>query len=317
MLNNATGFDRIYIACGYTDLRQGIDGLTAVIRRELGIDPFQKNVLFLFCGRKPDKIKCLIWEGDGFLLLYKRLLDGRYQWPRTKQEVMEMTQEQFEWLMSGQTTWRSYLCFLLMIANFPVFRYTIRKTERRSHMGEFAVIDTETNWADQVMSIGTVIADTDTFAPVEMKYHILPAACQIGGMYDHALFLDTPVKPILCTRAEAMCDLRAWFRQHGVRSIFAYNACFDRNHLPELRSFDWYDIMRLAAYRQHNSKIPADADCCSTGRLKRGYGVESMLCLLSGDRTYRETHNAMFDAVDELEIMRLLKHSLYMYIALP
>ena len=96
MLNNATGFERIYIACGYTDLRQGIDGLTVVIRRQLGVDPFQKNVLFLFCGRKPDKIKCLIWEGDGFLLLYKRLLDGRYQWPRTKQEVMEMTQEQFE-----------------------------------------------------------------------------------------------------------------------------------------------------------------------------------------------------------------------------
>ena len=102
MLNNATGFDRIYIACGYTDLRQGIDGLTAVIKRQLGVDPFQKNVLFMFCGRKPDKIKCLIWEGDGFLLLYKRLLDGKYQWPRTKQEVMEMTQEQFEWLMSGQ-----------------------------------------------------------------------------------------------------------------------------------------------------------------------------------------------------------------------
>ena len=103
MLNNATGFDRIYIACGYTDLRQGIDGLCAVIRRQLDIDPFQKNVLFMFCGRKLDKIKCLIWEGDGFLLLYKRLLDGRYQWPRTKQEVMEMTQEQFEWLMSGQS----------------------------------------------------------------------------------------------------------------------------------------------------------------------------------------------------------------------
>ena len=56
MLNNATGFDRIYIACGYTDLRQGIDGLSAVIRRQLGVDPFQKNVLFMFCGRKPDKI---------------------------------------------------------------------------------------------------------------------------------------------------------------------------------------------------------------------------------------------------------------------
>ena len=49
-------------------------------------------------------------------------------------------------------------------------------------MGRFAVIDTETNWADQVMSIGTVIADTDTFEVIESKYHILPRECQIGGM---------------------------------------------------------------------------------------------------------------------------------------
>ncbi len=55
----------------------------------------------MFCGRSPTKIKCLVWEGDGFLLLYKRLQDGRYQWPRTTQEVREMSQEQFEWLMSG------------------------------------------------------------------------------------------------------------------------------------------------------------------------------------------------------------------------
>ena len=49
-------------------------------------------------------------------------------------------------------------------------------------MGYFAVIDTETNWADQVMSIGTVIADAETFEPIEAKYHILPLECQIGGM---------------------------------------------------------------------------------------------------------------------------------------
>jgi hypothetical protein len=121
------------------------------------------------------------------------------------------------------------------------------------------------------------------------------------------------VKPILCTRGEAISDLRAWFRKHGVGSIFAYNACFDRNHLPELRDFDWYDIMRLAAYRQYNPKIPANADCCSTGRLKRGYGVEPMLRLLSGNRTYHESHNAFFDAMDELEIMRFLMHRLEDY----
>lgn len=183
-------------------------------------------------------------------------------------------------------------------------------------MGRFAVIDTETNWADQVMSIGTVIADTDTFELSESKYYILPMECQLGGMYYDTLFLETPVPPILCTRSEAIADLHIWFQQHGVSEIFAYNACFDRNHLPELRDFQWYDIMRLAAYRQYNAKIPDDADCCSTGRLKRGYGVEAMLRLLSEKHTYHESHNAYFDALDELEIMRLMRHPLDAYIRL-
>jgi len=177
----------------------------------------------------------------------------------------------------------------------------------------FAVIDTETNWADQIMSIGAVIAKAAIFEPIEMKYHVLPIECEIGGMYYDTLFLETPVPPILCTRAEAIADLRAWFLRHGVRSIFAYNACFDRNHLPELGDFGWHDIMRLAAYRQYNPKIPASADCCSTGRLKRGYGVEAMLRLLSGKHTYQESHNALFDAIDELEIMRLLGYHIAKY----
>ena len=183
-------------------------------------------------------------------------------------------------------------------------------------MGKFAVIDTETNWVDQVMSIGTVIAEADTFHPLAFKYHVLPIECASGGMYSDVLFLDTPVQPILCSRENAMQDLLSWFSAHRVGSVFAYNAGFDRNHLPELSRLQWYDIMRLAAYRQHNPKITRKADCCTTGRLKRGYGVEPMLRLLSGNVTYCETHNALFDAMDELEIMRLLAHRLEDYIPL-
>ena len=183
-------------------------------------------------------------------------------------------------------------------------------------MGKFAVIDTETNWADQVMSIGTVIADTDSFRLVEARYHILPIECQIGGMYSDTLFIETPVQPILCSRAEAVTDLRSWFQSHGVQALFAYNASFDRNHLPEMRNYCWYDIMRLAAYRQYNPRIPATADCYATGRMKRGYGVEPMLRLLSDNRTYHESHNAFFDALDELEIMRLMGHPLSAYLPL-
>ena len=183
-------------------------------------------------------------------------------------------------------------------------------------MGYFAVIDTETNWADEVMSIGTVIAERDGFRPVAGKYHILLRECEIGGMFESTLYLDTPVAPILCQREEAIRDLTGWFREWGIREIFAYNAGFDKKHLPELSAYSWHDIMALAAYRQYNPKISPYADCCSTGRLKRGYGVEDMLRMLTGNYSYHETHNAYFDAREELEILRLLGHPLEKYKAI-
>ena len=95
MLNDAVGFEKIFIATGYTDLRRGIDGLASTLKFQFDLDPFQKHILFLFCGKRTDRIKGLVWEGDGFLLLYKRLNIGGFSWPRTKEEAMEITPEQF------------------------------------------------------------------------------------------------------------------------------------------------------------------------------------------------------------------------------
>ena len=100
MLSDFTGADRVYIACGYTDLRRGIDGLAELVRQQFRLDPFG-NTLFLFCGRKRDRIKALYWEGNGFLLLYKRLEQGVYQWPRSESEARELTPQQYRWLMEG------------------------------------------------------------------------------------------------------------------------------------------------------------------------------------------------------------------------
>ena len=76
-----TGISKIIIACGRTDLRKGIDGLAQLVGTRYDMNPFEKNVLFLFCGGRGDRIKGLLWEGNGFLLLYKRLEDGSFSWP--------------------------------------------------------------------------------------------------------------------------------------------------------------------------------------------------------------------------------------------
>ena len=78
MLNDSYGFKKVYIATGYTDLRRGMEGLAGIIRFQFNLDPYDKNTLFLFCGRRSNRIKGLLWEGDGFLLLYKRLDNGEF-----------------------------------------------------------------------------------------------------------------------------------------------------------------------------------------------------------------------------------------------
>lgn len=103
MLKEYSEFKKIYIACGYTDMRNGIDGLASRIQNEYSLYPFVEGTLFLFCGRKNDRIKALLWEGDGFLLLYKRISDGRFQWPRNKEEVRNITLSQYRRLLSGFT----------------------------------------------------------------------------------------------------------------------------------------------------------------------------------------------------------------------
>lgn len=93
---------RIYIAVGYSDLRRGIDGFASLIQNTFHMNP-QTNALFIFCGRKTDRIKALYWDNDGYILLYKRLEGehARYQWPRTTEELKELTPRQFRWLMDG------------------------------------------------------------------------------------------------------------------------------------------------------------------------------------------------------------------------
>ncbi len=175
-----------------------------------------------------------------------------------------------------------------------------------------AVIDTETNWHDEVMSLGVALADAKTYALIGKRYYIFDPECRVGGMFSGVMY-KTDAKAIECTREEAMADIGQFLMDQGVSRIFAYNAKFDLGHLPELCGFEWFDIMRIAAYRQFNKYIPVTAPCCKTGRLKGGYGVEPIMHMLMGNSGYSETHNAVNDACDELKIVELLALPLDVY----
>lgn len=90
----------IYIVCGYTDMRKSITGLSAIIIQQFEMRPDEHSI-FLFCGKRADRMKALIWEGDGFLLLYKVLIGFRYQWPRNEREVRALKAPQYHRLLEG------------------------------------------------------------------------------------------------------------------------------------------------------------------------------------------------------------------------
>jgi len=100
MLNEYLHPAHVFIACGYTDLRLGIDGLAALVQEKYQLDPFGE-ALFFFCGRRTDRIKGLFWDGDGFLLLYKRLEASSFKWPESKAEIRELSSQQLRWLLEG------------------------------------------------------------------------------------------------------------------------------------------------------------------------------------------------------------------------
>ncbi len=95
---------RIWLVAGATDMRKGFDGLAALVQTTLRDDPFSGQ-LFVFRGRRGDRVKVLWWDGQGLCLYYKRLERGRFVWPRTQDGVVHLTPAQLSMLLEG-IDWR-------------------------------------------------------------------------------------------------------------------------------------------------------------------------------------------------------------------
>jgi transposase len=98
------GGARIWIACGVTDLRNGFDGLAGLVQTQLTEDPFSGQ-LFVFRGRRGDRIKMIWWDGDGLCLFAKRLEHGSFVWPRAATGTVHLSAAQLSMLLEG-IDWR-------------------------------------------------------------------------------------------------------------------------------------------------------------------------------------------------------------------
>lgn len=95
---------QVWLAAGATDMRKGFDGLAALVQQHLAEDPFSGQ-LFVFRGRRGDRLKILWWDGDGLCLFAKRLERGRFVWPQAASGVVSLSAAQLSMLLEG-IDWR-------------------------------------------------------------------------------------------------------------------------------------------------------------------------------------------------------------------
>ena len=91
---------KVFIYRDPIDFRKAHRGLAALVEMELGHNPFD-GFLYAFTNRQRNKIKCLFWEDNGFILYYKSLSEGKFKRPKKSDELITMTGEQLNWLLDG------------------------------------------------------------------------------------------------------------------------------------------------------------------------------------------------------------------------
>lgn len=161
------------------------------------------------------------------------------------------------------------------------------------------------------MTVGAVVAD-ENFDVKDQIYLMSFGAFMQGGLYKDRVY-KTSLCPNKMHTSEMIETINSFYEKNNCEMIFAYNAPFDKKLLPSLPQDRWYDIMKVAAYRQHNPYLPDGEEYCGTGRLKKDYNAERIYKLLSGNGKYKEMHNAFQDACDELAIMKMMKLPLSNY----
>ncbi len=93
---------QVYLVTGFTDMRKSINGLSIIVSDTLSLDPLSQ-AWFVFCNKQRDKLKILFWDTNGFWLYYRRLEQGRFQWPQYDETpcAMHIEERQLQWLLSG------------------------------------------------------------------------------------------------------------------------------------------------------------------------------------------------------------------------
>lgn len=174
-----------------------------------------------------------------------------------------------------------------------------------------AIINTKTNNMGDAIAIGVTIVDTNKWQLQQAQYYIISEALLYPHTYDN-LYIAHVYKSYFGKLCDVENHIRNLLTQYQITNIYAYNAQFVLKQCPGLDKYYWHDIMKIAAYQQHNPYLPSNIDYLNNGRIKYKYNIPHIMEYLNIS-CFRYTDHALYDTFDELRIMQFLKIPIHEY----
>ena len=100
VLRPSATLPQVYLYRKPIDFRKSYRGLAVLVEQELGHNPFSGQ-LYVFINRHRNRLKCLFWEHNGFVLYYKALAEEKFRWPEESQTLLTVTGQELNWLLDG------------------------------------------------------------------------------------------------------------------------------------------------------------------------------------------------------------------------
>ncbi len=174
-----------------------------------------------------------------------------------------------------------------------------------------AIISVKTNSMGHAIAIGVAVIDANQWQLQQAQYYIISDELLCYYTYDN-IYLSHVYKSYFGKLGDVENHIRKTLTKYQITNIYAYNAQFVCKTCPGLHMYYWYDIMKIAAYKQYNSYLPSNIDYLDNGRIKYKYNIPHIMEYLNISY-FRYVDHALYDVLDELRIMKTLNININTY----
>ena len=175
-----------------------------------------------------------------------------------------------------------------------------------------AILDAKTNFIDNIISIGVSIVNAKTFEVKTAEYFLIPEELIVDGLNNNNVNIHHIYKTYFGAQKDVENHIRKLLNQYGITNIYTFNGKFIYKQLTGLQNYHWYDIIKVAAHKQYNYKLPDNLMFNDQGRLLYKCNIKDLMEILTKTYFYYTNH-ALYDTLDIARIMKIVDLNINVY----